>query len=230
MTPKVGIVVFARYDSRRLPGKALLPLGGMPLLERVIRRAQLTALPVYLATTERESDDALVALAATCGIPHFRGSADRVLDRAVFAAEAFGLDAFVRLCGDRPLFPVDDLQQSLAVLHESNAGGRGIPDLVTTYSPGLTARGLTTELIRTPTLRQIMSRGLSAEQQEHVTPYFYEHPDEFQIVELPNVPTGFACPGFALDTAADHEILARIFTTCDALDMTPMQADRIYIG
>lgn len=230
MTVKVGILVFARYDSRRLTGKALLPLGGMPLLERVIRRAQLSALPVFLATTDRASDDALVVLAAHCGIPSFRGSADRVLDRAVLAAEAFGLDAFVRLCGDRPLFPLDHLQQTVAVLHQSVAAGRGIPDLVTTYSPGIATRGLTTELIRTAKLRRIMARGPSADQQEHVTPYFYENPDEFQIVELPDVPTGFACPGFALDTVADLSILTRIFAESDALDMTPAQADRIYVG
>jgi spore coat polysaccharide biosynthesis protein SpsF (cytidylyltransferase family) len=227
MSNNVGVLVFARYDSRRLPGKALLRLGGMPLLERVIRRAQITPLPVYLATTERSSDDVLVALADSLGVQSFRGSADRVLDRAVLAAEAFGLDAFVRLCGDRPLFPLGDLQRAVEVLSESDGA---VADLITTYSPGVTARGLTTEVIRTDTLRKIMDRGVSAEQQEHVTPYFYDNPGEFRIVALPDPPTGFACPGFALDTEADLGHLARIFSVSDALGMTPAQAERIYLG
>ncbi len=228
MTVRTGILVFARYDSIRLPGKALLPVGGMPLLERVIRRAQSSSLPVYLATTERGSDDALVALASALGVRSFRGSADRVLDRAVLAAEAFGLDAFVRLCGDRPLFPVDDLTRAVGVLQECAGAGDVLPDLITTYAPGVTARGLTTEVVRTAALREIMDRGVSADQQEHVTPYFYDNREEFLIVDLPDVPAGFACPGFALDTEEDLGVLTRIFAESDALDVTPAQADRIY--
>ena len=227
MSVAVGVLVFARYDSRRLPGKALHRLGGLPLLERVIRRAQSCALPVYLATTQRPSDDALVALADALEVPTFRGSVDRVLDRAVLACDAFGLDTFVRLCGDRPLFPLDDLQRAVDVMCDSD-GER--PDLVTTYSPGVTARGLTTELIRTDTLRHVMERGVSADQQEHVTQYFYDNPDEFRIIDLPDPPTGFACPGFAVDTERDLENLARIFGVSDALDITPAQADRFYRG
>jgi len=52
MSVPMGTMVFSRHDSSRLPGKALRPIGGMPLLERVIRRAQLLPWPVYLATTE----------------------------------------------------------------------------------------------------------------------------------------------------------------------------------
>lgn len=122
---RIGTLVFSRSESSRLPGKALLQLGGMPLLERVIRRAQLNPWPVFLATTERVSDVRLAGLAAQLGVPSFRGSAERVLERAVLAAEVFGLDAFVRLCGDRPLFPLDDLRQAVQVMLAATAAGLG---------------------------------------------------------------------------------------------------------
>jgi spore coat polysaccharide biosynthesis protein SpsF len=229
MTGQLGILIFARNDSTRLPRKALRSVGGIPLLERVIRRAQLSALPVYLATTEKDSDDSLVALAESAGIKSFRGPAERVLDRAVFAAESFGLEAFFRVCGDRPLFPLDDLERATSVFRESATfRRRPRPDLVTNYAPPVTARGLTTELVRTDTLRSIMQRQVSADQQEHVTAFFYDRPSDFNIVELANPPSGFACPGFAVDTASDLEVLNRIFSVSDALDLTAAEADRIY--
>jgi len=222
---RVGILAFARYDSSRLPGKALRPVGGMPLLERVIRRAQLCQLPVFLATTDRPSDDALVALADRLGVASFRGSSDRVLERSVLAAEAFGLDAFARLCADRPLFPLDDLRQAVALAKDT---GQGTPDLITTYSPGVTIRGLTTELVRTETLRMFLVRGPSVEEQEHVTPYFYAHPEEFRIIQLHSAPAEYACPGFAVDTETDLLNLNGIFAVSDALDLSPAEADRIF--
>jgi len=229
MSARVGIVVFARYDSTRLPGKALRPVGGMPLLERVIRRAQLCALPVFLATTERPSDDALVALAETLGVQSFRGSSVRVLDRAVLAAEAFRLDAFVRLCGDRPLFPLDELHHAVAAMRDSaGSEGSGPVDLVTTYRPGVTVRGLTTEVIHTAALRNLMDQGVSTEQQEHVTTYFYENPNEFRIVEIDSSRVDYTCPGFALDTVSDLHALNKIFAVSEAIDMSPIEADRKY--
>lgn len=226
---KIGILVFSRSESRRLPGKALRCLGGMPLLERVIRRAQCLPWPVVLATTDREADDRLVDLAARLGVEAFRGSQDRVLERAVLAAEAFGLEAFVRLCGDRPLFPLDDLRQAVNEMHGATDGGSGeAPDLVSTWSDGRCPRGLTTEVVRTSTLRRLLDQGVTAEEQEHLTLCFYRQQTKFHIISLtaPEVP--FVCPGFAVDTLADLRRLDKIFSINPQLDLSPAAADRIF--
>lgn len=229
MSIRLGTLVFARSESSRLPDKALRHVGGMPLLERVIRRAQLLPWPVFLATTDRAADDRLVALAARLGVEPFRGSAERVLERAVLAAEAFGLEAFVRLCGDRPLFPLDDLREAARVMQVDAASVPRAPlDLVTTIGEGRCPRGLTTEVVRTGTLRRILNRGVSAGQQEHLTQYFYEQPAEFRIVRLPTPTASFVCPGFAVDTEADLAMLDRIFSVHPALDLTAAEADRIH--
>ena len=51
---QTGLIIFARYDSARLPGKALRPLAGRALLGWVIDRAHqvLDNLPVMVATSE----------------------------------------------------------------------------------------------------------------------------------------------------------------------------------
>lgn len=229
MSDGFGTLVFARYDSQRLPGKALLPVGGMPLLERVIRRARLLPWPVYLATSDKPSDDALVALARDLGVDSFRGSEDRVLERAVLAAEAFGLSAFARVCGDRPLFPLDELLDAAAIMGtaaDSSPSARS-PDLVTNRLHGDCAPGLTTEVMRTASLRRILERGVSVAEQEHLTRSFYEHPREFTIVALPMRAKSYRSPGFAVDTAADLARLDRVFAGSGALDMSAAEADRI---
>ncbi len=225
----IGTLVFSRFDSGRLPGKALRPVGGIPLLERVLRRAQLLPWPVYLATTVKESDDALVALADRLGVPSYRGSEDRVLERAVLAAEGFGLDTFARLCGDRPLFPVDTLMQAAVAMQPGSASSAALaPDLVTDNLEGGAVRGLMTEVVRTGTLRRVLEHGVSAEQQEHVTLYFYDHPDEFEIVGLDAPGTDYACPGFAVDTESDLANLNRIVAESPAIDLSVSEADWIY--
>jgi spore coat polysaccharide biosynthesis protein SpsF (cytidylyltransferase family) len=226
---RLGTLVFSRSESSRLPDKALRHIGGMPLLERVIRRAQLLPWPAFLATTDRGADDRLVALAARLGVDSFRGSAERVLERAVLAAEAFRLDAFVRLCGDRPLFPLDDLRDAAAAMREGwDAGLARAPDLVTTFGNGGCPRGLTTEIVRTETLRRILDGVVSAEQQEHLTRYLYDHAADFRIVRLPPPAGPFACPSFAVDTPADFTALDRILAVSPALDLSPTEADRIH--
>ena len=59
-----GIVIFARLDSSRLPGKVLMPLAGVPMLDWTIRRCRATGAPVTLATTDRALDDPIADFAA----------------------------------------------------------------------------------------------------------------------------------------------------------------------
>lgn len=229
MSDRFGTLVFARHDSQRLPGKALRSVGGMPLLERVIRRARLLPWPAYLATTDKPCDDALVALAAGLGVASFRGSEDRVLERAVLAAECFGLEAFARVCGDRPLFPLDELLEAAVIMglgRNVSESGRE-PDLVTNRLRGDCAPGLTTEVIRTAALRRCLGRAVSPHHQEHLTSYLYEHQHEFAIIELPSRVATYSCPGFAVDTAADLARLERVFAVTGALDLSAAEADRI---
>jgi spore coat polysaccharide biosynthesis protein SpsF len=181
-------------------------------------------LPVYLATTGKESDDSLVAVAHSLGVPYFRGSESDVLERAVLAAEEFGLQTFARLCGDRPLFPIDDMREAVNAMQSD-----GALDLVTTFAAGRSATGLTTEVVRTQTLREVLIHGPSLEQREHVTSYLYDNPTEFHVLRLPHRgPAQYRCPSFAVDTQSDLATLDRMLLLSPALDVTAAQADRSY--
>lgn len=58
---RVVALIQARMGSSRLPGKVLKDLGGMPLLERVVRRVlrAKTVHDVVIATSTLSKDDAI---------------------------------------------------------------------------------------------------------------------------------------------------------------------------
>src|ERR1700761_2225634 len=117
------VVIPARYASSRLPGKALLSIGGKPMVQWVYERACASkALEVLIAT-----DDLLIVSAAhsfgaeivMTAATHESGT-DRI-------AEVAGIrgwpqsDIVVNVQGDEPLIPPAVIDQVAAVL-ETNPG------------------------------------------------------------------------------------------------------------
>lgn len=226
MTPRLGIILFARMSSARLPGKMLMGLGGKTLLERVIERARCVHPEVVLATSDRPEDDALAGAAASADVPVFRGRLDDVMGRAVRAATEHGFAAFARLCGDRPLFPMDDMQRGLDRMQQSLACGSPI-DLVTTHAPRPAPAGLTTEIIRTEALAEARSRTDDPGDLEHVTPPFYDHPERYRIVHLETDVRDLHALRFSIDRQADLKRIGAVFERWPAPDLSERQAARL---
>ena len=132
-TTHSGIIVFSRMKSKRLPGKALMKIGGVPLVERVIRRAQLTGFKLVLATSNTKADNALEDLADSLNVNCYRGSEENVLERAYKAAIKNDLKVFARLCGDRPLFSLRELKFALEAWLDFPDNKK--PDLITNQIP-----------------------------------------------------------------------------------------------
>lgn len=98
------IILQCRAGSTRLPGKALLPLGSLPVAVLAARRASGPAKRRVLATSNEPSDDALAGEAAAHGIEVLRGARDDVLGRFVAALGDVPDDTLVtRLTGDNPV-------------------------------------------------------------------------------------------------------------------------------
>lgn len=185
----------------------MMKIGKCSLLERVLRRAKRVGFPVILATTVNQEDNLLEATAQKLNIPCFRGSEENVLQRAVKAAEAYGLNAFARLCGDRPLFSIEEMKFALDAW--SNASIDDKPDVITNNHPNKTVRGLTTEVINVRTLRKQLDAKPDAEQREHITTGFYKKPDQYRIESLkPRYDLWSTHSGFAVDSAEDFSIVS----------------------
>lgn len=98
-------IVQARMASKRLPGKALAPLGGVPLIHHVLERGR--RIPgigeVVLATSAGTENDALEAYARKLGFDVLRGDEDDVIDRFYRVSAPRKARNIVRLTGDNPL-------------------------------------------------------------------------------------------------------------------------------
>lgn len=173
MTSEVAntVILQCRTGSSRLPGKALLPLGGLPVAVLAARRAAGPGKRVVLATSDRFSDDALAQEAAAHGIEVFRGSLEDVLGRFVAVLEGTPDEAFVtRLTGDNP---VPDGQLIDEVVAEMAA--RGAEYMTTTHPEAGLPYGVSIEVTRVGHLRQAAREARSAAEREHVTPHVIAH-------------------------------------------------------
>jgi 3-deoxy-manno-octulosonate cytidylyltransferase (CMP-KDO synthetase) len=112
------VVIPARYDSSRLPGKALLPLAGKPMLQWVYERArQSRAAEVIVATDDERIASAARGFNADVALTarsHLSGT-DRIAEVAGARGWADS-DIVVNVQGDEPLIPpvvIDQVAQLL---------------------------------------------------------------------------------------------------------------------
>lgn len=177
-TRRVVAIVQARLSSQRLPGKALRPLNGRPLLGHVVDRLrQAQGLDdVILATSSEPSDDPLAAFAATESLRCYRGPLEDVASRVLQAAMSDGADAFVRISGDSPLMDPQIVAWAVKLFRQE------WPDLVTNVATRSFPKGQSVEILKTATFRSVLRDFETPEDREHVTPFFYRNAARFRIL------------------------------------------------
>ena len=200
------VLVQARMSSRRFPGKVLAPLRGEPIIRHVLRAVEcaLPGAPPVVVTSVESSDDPLAAYVASLGVPVFRGPRDDVFERFRLCVTRHPCDAVLRVCADSPRLDPGVLRAVAA------RGERHDADLVTTTFPRTYPRGQNAELIRTATLLGVSPHELTAHDREHVTAFFYRHPERFRIVNLESGNPRLATLSVAVDTIDDLERVARM--------------------
>lgn len=175
---KVGAIIQARMSSRRLPGKVLRPAAGRPLLDylldRLERCRELDA--VVLATSTEPSDDPVEEFCRERGLPCHRGPLEDVAGRFRAAAELFGFDAFVRVNGDSPFLDPGLVDGGVERFRRER------PDAVTNVLVRTFPTGQSVEVFDAGAFARGYQRMRDAEHLEHVTLFFYQHPEEFRIV------------------------------------------------
>jgi 3-deoxy-manno-octulosonate cytidylyltransferase (CMP-KDO synthetase) len=104
-------IIPARYQSTRLPGKALVDIGGRPMIEHVYRRAQSAAFidAVVVATDDDRIAEAVMRFGGTpimTASTHLSGT-----DRLAEVAAGVPCDLIVNVQGDEPLLDSDAIRE-----------------------------------------------------------------------------------------------------------------------
>ena len=177
---KVGLVIFSRFDSIRLPGKALQSIGDRPLLGHVISRAHRvgTEYEIVVATSDRPIDDSIADFAKGQGVAVFRGAADDCLARASACAETHGFDAIARICGDRAFFDPGLVKRLIGELLARKV------DLATNLVERTFPVGASVEIVTLDAMRRMLAETDDPFEREHMTTYIYRNPERFEIWNL----------------------------------------------
>lgn len=181
MSRKIVAIIQARMGSTRLPGKMLMKLAGMPVVQQVFNRVVLIQgiEKVILATTADAQDDLLVDYCHRTGISVFRGSSDDVLDRYYQAAKQDSADVVIRITGDCPFLDPIESGKVLRLFLDD-----GPCDYASNVDPPFLPDGLDTEVMSFAALESAWEKAKDIPDREHVTLFIRRHPDMFRLKSL----------------------------------------------
>jgi 3-deoxy-manno-octulosonate cytidylyltransferase (CMP-KDO synthetase) len=104
-----AIIIPARYESSRLPGKPLVDLDGVPMIVRTWRQCTkaVAASSIYVATDDKRIE----AVCSSYGIQSIFTSRDCLTgtDRVAECARQLEAEVFINVQGDEPVFNPEDL-------------------------------------------------------------------------------------------------------------------------
>ena len=161
---KIRVVLQARTDSTRLPGKSLLLISGFPLAVLAGLRAANTGFEVLLATTSRSIDNSLAEEAISAGLLVYRGESTNVRQRIIDSCNDLTDDAIlVRLTGDNVLPDGDLINEVLKFFTSTN-------QIFTSTLECQIPYGVAVEVLRLGTLKKSLDWGRTDFDCEHVTP------------------------------------------------------------
>jgi spore coat polysaccharide biosynthesis protein SpsF len=192
--------------SERFPGKVLAPFAGLPLIAQLLARVQaiLPTSQITLATSSHHSDDPLACYMRQLGVQVYRGSLTDVFGRFRGCLRENPCDWFFRLCGDSPLLDVGILQRMLPYVVRSDL------DVVTNVQKRTFPKGHSVEMIRSEPFAAIDGSRLTDEEKEHLTQFYYNHPNEFHILNVESGDTELARRSFVVDTLDDYRRLQQL--------------------
>jgi spore coat polysaccharide biosynthesis protein SpsF len=208
----IGIVLQARLDSTRLPGKTLLLMDGKPLIFRVMEALNSVPADLRVLACADDSLSALSPVAKEAGFEIFAGPKDDVLGRYCQAIRRYKLTRVIRATGDNPFVFADAasaINAEAMALNADYSGYSGLP-----YGAGV-------ESVNAAALIRAESETSAPHDREHVCPYLYTHPELFNL-HRPLAPLRWQGANIRL-TVDTQEDFDRAIVLYDALKNEPLR-------
>ncbi|MDR0732004.1 MAG: NTP transferase domain-containing protein [Treponema sp.] len=215
---RTAVVLQARLDSLRLPAKALLPLGGRPLIYRVMEALRCVEADVYVLASPENCAGQFTPLAEEAGFLFCPGPEEDVLGRYCQAIRRHSIDRVIRATADNPFVfadAADAINAEALSLGADYAAYSGLP-----YGAGVESVSAEA-LLRAERETFPAPEGLpQSPEREHVCPYLYGHPELF-LLHRPLVKQDWRGPSLRItvDTEEDYE---RCLLLWEALASSPL--------
>jgi spore coat polysaccharide biosynthesis protein SpsF len=202
-----SVIIEARMNSSRLPGKVLYNFGQHKAIEIMIKRLELLfpRESIIIATTQNKSDDIFCDFLASNSVQFFRGSESDVMDRVMTAAKLKKRSHIVSLTGDCPLIDPIIIDR---MIHEFNLYN---VDYLANFIPQTFPDGMEVQLFTLESLGKVKKLRRSPEEQEHTGLVFRNHPELFSIRYLKaKEPEAYPGLGLTLDESLDGVLIGEI--------------------
>ena len=205
---KVVIIIQARMQSSRLPGKVLMPIPfgmGKPVIKWIVDGLETLKYSneVIVATSENKENDILLDYCFQNSIKCFRGKEDDVLSRFIAITKTQKCNAVVRLTADNPIIDIDILNQALD-FHFNNKNDH-------TRTKGLPL-GMNFEIISPSALVSLETENTTDIDKEHVTLFIINNVKYKKGVLEIKLSEIFENLRLTLDYASDYLVLSQILT------------------
>jgi 3-deoxy-manno-octulosonate cytidylyltransferase (CMP-KDO synthetase) len=132
VAPRVVVIIPARYDSTRFPGKALADIAGRPMIEHVCRRA-VAARGVDAVVVATDDERIAAAVERFGGIARKTDAAHRTgTDRIAEVARELPCAIVLNVQGDEPLIHPEMIEQVLAPFEDERVRMSSLRRAITT--------------------------------------------------------------------------------------------------
>lgn len=207
---RVVIIVQARMGSQRLPGKVMKQVGDKPLLAYLIDQLKRVerADECVVATSTDPADQVIFSFCRDLGVPCYRGPLDDVLGRYLGAAKQHQAQVIVRICADCPLIDPAIIDRVIGFFLDHSPKYDYVSNCLQRTYP----RGQDVEVFLRQALERAEKEAREPEEREHVTPYFYRHPELFRLGSVTGSPD-LSHYRWVVDTQEDFAFISNILKT-----------------
>lgn len=177
---KIAVIVACRMKSSRLKHKAILPINGIPSVERCLENCLMmpNVNEVILATSILKEDTILKNHTLNGKVKFWQGDPDDVIKRYIGTCEYYNIDVIIRVTADCPVIS-PEIAQHLLQAHFSNGADYTCANKH--------ASGSASEIYNVESLKRVIHYLEKAEYSEYMTAYMQNNTDIFKVnvVDLP---------------------------------------------
>jgi len=209
MNKKILIILQARSNSKRLPGKSLSLFKNIPLVVLCAKRLTNTGRKLIVATSNDSNDDYLCQILKKNKIDYFRGDLNNVFSRFIEISKNYKKkDLIIRATADNP-FPDGSLVEILI----DEIISRKMDYLRINQKLHHLPHGISLEIFTVQKLFETNKKKLNRQELEHVTLNMYKNNNKLKNIYIKKIKhtKQLSHKRVTIDTLQDYKRIHPIF-------------------
>ena len=203
---QIGIIIQARMNSKRLPGKVLKKFRNISPLKLLIDKINFIGLKdlTIIATTNQKKDLKIINFCKKKNIKYFIGSNENVLKRYYECSSKFKIKNIIRLTADCPFLDVFLLKRMILIFKKNKYAylSNAYP-LPCNYPDGSDIEVFTHDALKDAHLNAKLPS-----EKEHVTNYIYQNKkNKIKRIDLKNDLSKYR---YTIDNIGDFKVFEKI--------------------